>query len=323
MDTFASIYKLIQRYDTITIWGHAMPDGDCYGCQIGLREILRASFPDKKVYAIGSGIPSLFRRMVPMDKVDEETIASSLGILVDVSCLRRVEDQRVNLCKAWTKFDHHRPNRGKEVFPYRPCYVDHNKIAAAEILTEFALKMKLPIPVLAAEALYLGMATDSGKFRFFGTTERTKELAKKLIDLGAEPQSILDIVYHEDEVVKAFRGYLRSRINVEKNVAYVYLSRMEYQRQNVPYEIASSMVNALEGATPCPIYALFTEDSEGLIRVELRSDKNYPVHQTAVKFGGGGHQFASGLTIAGTIPDYRDVIADLNTVKPSYNGVEV
>ena len=48
-------FKLIEQYDTITIFGHIYPDGDCYGSEIGLRETLRHFYPNKKIYALGSG----------------------------------------------------------------------------------------------------------------------------------------------------------------------------------------------------------------------------------------------------------------------------
>ncbi len=106
--------KKIRDAKIITIWGHVMPDPDCYGCQIGLRDILRLNFPDKKVYAIGSGIPVLFDRLKGMDNdVSDEEIASSLGILVDVSCIRRVEDQRVCKVKDLLKFDNHMFNEAR------------------------------------------------------------------------------------------------------------------------------------------------------------------------------------------------------------------
>lgn len=320
MKDFEAIHSLIESHDVITIWGHAMPDGDCYGCQIALREILRENYPNKKIYAIGSGIPSLFARMSRMDEIDDEEIKSSLGILVDVNCLERVEDQRVRLCSRFTKIDHHRSNGNSNLFPYRPYYVDHSKIAAAEIIAEFAFAYSYKINKLAAEAIYLGIYTDSGEFQFWGTTERTLQIAQQMIEIGAEPGSILEIVYHEEDQVKAYKAYLRQNIKEVGQVGYVYASRADYQRFQIPYEQASSFANSISKATSCPIYALLTEDSQGNIRAELRSNKGYPVHKVAVKYGGGGHLFASGISIKGTVPDYRDIIHDLNQLKPCYNG---
>ena len=49
---FKQIYKKIKKYDSIVIFGHVNPDGDCYGSQIGLKEAIKATFPKKKVYAV-------------------------------------------------------------------------------------------------------------------------------------------------------------------------------------------------------------------------------------------------------------------------------
>lgn len=115
MNDRAEIRKLIEEAEAITIWGHALPDGDCFGSQIGLRNLIKENFPSKRVYALGSGLPSLFSALGAMDNPSEEEIKRSLGILVDVSCLRRVEDQRVMLCHAYCKFDHHTPNPGSRI----------------------------------------------------------------------------------------------------------------------------------------------------------------------------------------------------------------
>ena len=95
MNDRAKIRKLIEEAEAITIWGHGLPDGDCYGCQMGLKNLIKGNFPNKRVYAIGSGLPAFFPMMGAMDDPTDEEIKASLGILVDVSCLRRVEDQRV------------------------------------------------------------------------------------------------------------------------------------------------------------------------------------------------------------------------------------
>ena len=57
---FKEIVSLIERYDSVCIFGHIHPDGDCYGSQIGLRELLKTRYPEKKVYAVGSGLPDFF-----------------------------------------------------------------------------------------------------------------------------------------------------------------------------------------------------------------------------------------------------------------------
>ena len=168
MEGYKELFGIIRRANRIAIYGHSLPDGDCYGCQIGLRDILRLAFPEKKIYAIGSGIPQFSHYFGEMDEPDEADLRGSLAIIVDVSCLRRVERKEVYLSGEFIKFDHHTPNREGEEFPF-PCILEPERVSCAEIIADFALFNNLEIPPSAAAALYLGMVTDSGKFAFFET----------------------------------------------------------------------------------------------------------------------------------------------------------
>ena len=314
MEFHPELLDKIKSAKIITIFGHAMPDGDCYGSQIGLRELLRANFPDKKVYAVGSGIPSLFEYMTPMDEVSEETIAESLAILVDVSCLRRVEDNRVYKAKAWIKFDHHCLNPNLEPFPW-DCWVDEERIAAAEMIADFGIENGLTFNWLSATALYLGMATDSGRFQFYGTTEHTLALAQKFLDMGVDKEKLFDIVYAEDDTVKAYKQWMRSAAKQDGQVTYLVVSRRDYHSRGLPYEKASEYVNALSGLNDSPIFALFCEDEHGYYRVELRSNRRYPVQPVAKMFNGGGHRYAAGAELRHDGPNYLDILAELNKVE--------
>ena len=74
------IFEKIKGNDIITIFGHVKPDGDCYGSQIGLKNAILATFPNKQVYVLGTGLPKFFKRISPMDEVGDELIKKSLAI---------------------------------------------------------------------------------------------------------------------------------------------------------------------------------------------------------------------------------------------------
>ena len=97
----------IKEYDSIVIFGHMTCDGDCYSSEIALREIIRINFPNKKVYAVGSGLPKFFDILGRLDNPSDEVISNSLGILVDVNHQDRSEDKRIILTKEIIKIDHH------------------------------------------------------------------------------------------------------------------------------------------------------------------------------------------------------------------------
>ena len=139
------IFKLIKKYDTITIFGHINPDGDCYGSSLALRELLRLNFPNKKVYSLAGTLPQLEERLAKQDVVtDDEIIKNSLAILVDVSETERVSDQRVTLAKQIIKIDHHIESKPF----YGIKWVDEGAIACCQQIAELAFSYKLKIMII-------------------------------------------------------------------------------------------------------------------------------------------------------------------------------
>ena len=88
---FEAIVSKIEQYDSIVIFGHINPDGDCYGSQIALRNILRNKYPQKSIYAVGSGLKKFFDIIGKMDVVPDEIIAKSLAIVLDSNDLQRLD----------------------------------------------------------------------------------------------------------------------------------------------------------------------------------------------------------------------------------------
>lgn len=315
MMDFEAAKQIIERNDVITIYGHVGPDGDCYGCQIALREMIRDNYPGKKVYAVGSGMPPFFERLAPMDIVDETTIASSLAILVDVSCLRRVEDSRVFGAKEFLKFDHHQPNEELERFDGFPV-VDASRIAAAEILYEMAEHCHWRISRLAAECMYLGICTDSGRFVYHGTTKRTMEIVERLKHRGIRIRSLLEIAYYESPEKKKLKSIIRRKGKTYGQVCYAVLDQAICESCSFTPQEALKLVNALSRVhRECHSYALFVYFSDTIVNVELRSNKGYPVHSVAVLFSGGGHRYASGCTVEIGKNTIEDVLESMNQLK--------
>ena len=315
MMDFEAAKQIIEANDIVTIYGHEGPDGDCYGCQIALRELIRDNYPNKKVYAIGTGLPQFFDRLVPMDKVDDATIESSLAILVDVSCLRRVEDPRVFNAKDFAKFDHHQPNEEREHFD-GVSVVDSNRIAAAELIYEMAEYCHWKISRLAAECLYLGICTDSGRFVYHGTTARTMEIIEKLKHRGIHIRSLLAIAYNESPEKKRLKSIIRRKAKIYGNICYSVIDEATCNSCGFTGYEGMRMVNALAHVhKEANAYALFVSFPGDVINIELRSNKGYPVHQVAVLFAGGGHRYASGCSIEVGKNTIEDVLEKLNELK--------
>ena len=294
---FPEAQRLIETHGIITIHGHAMPDGDCYGSQIALKEMILSRYPQKKVYILGSGLPAFFDRMGKMDVVDDETVANSLVILVDVSCLRRAEDPRCFTGKAFLKFDHHRPNEATESFD-GVSVVDYRRIAACEILYEFAEAMGYRVTRLSASAMYLGIVTDSGRFAYNGTTKRTMEIVNKFRRMGVHTKQIEGIAFYRPPRIRAFVSFIRRRSKMHGSVLFARVSREDCLKRDVTPEEALKLANSMKvSAEEVHTYCLIVGFEPDLARAELRSNRGYPVHGVATKYHGGGHRFASGCEL--------------------------
>lgn len=312
MDELDLINKKIEDSKVIAIYGHSLPDGDCYGCQIGLKEAILSRFPNKKVYCFGSGLPKFFDLISKMDKDIEPSY--DLGILVDVSCLSRAEDKSIYKCKDFVKFDHHCKNRVGEEFPYLN-YVDENRIACTEIIYDFIHRYNYQINKICASALYLGLVTDSGRFCYYGTNKHSFEIAANLIKKGADPKSIIGIAFFDTEEVKRFKSYMREKAKLYKDITYLIVKKEEYISFGLSFEEASCLVNAIAGVYSCHSFVYFCEDEHGGYRVELRSNKMYPVVKTAQLFGGGGHEFASGITLKKGNPPFNQILESMASLE--------
>lgn len=287
------IYQLIKKYKVITLYGHINPDPDCYGSALAFREILRDNFKNKEVYALGYGNEKLYDRLARYDEVSDDKIKESLAIICDCSEIERIMDQRIVLAKQIIKIDHHiesKPFIGIK-------WVDLDSIACAQMIAEFALVYHLKISKLAAELLYLGICTDSGRFRYAPTNAKTHLIVSRLYTLGIEPKSIFSILYQSEESLVKYQALLITKFKKTKNnVIYCFMDQPDYEQFGLTYDQVSKNVNVLGNIIGCPIWVLFTRSPEGQIRIEFRST-GLNVQQVATKYGGGGHRQAAGARL--------------------------
>lgn len=304
------IYKLIKKNKVITIYGHVNPDPDCYGSSLALREIIKDNFKGKEVYALGYGSEKLYDRLSSYDEVSDDKIKESLAIICDCSEIERISEPRIRLAKQIIKIDHH--IEGKPFIGVK--WVDNDSIACAQMIAEFAFAYRLKISKLAAELLYLGICTDSGRFRYAPTNAKTHLIVSKLYNLGIEPKSIFSIIYQSEESFVKYQALLITKFKkTEHNVIYCFADVKDYEQFGLKYDQVSKNVNVLGNVIGCPIWCLFTRSPEGQIRIEFRS-AGLDVQKVALKYGGGGHRQAAGARLENQ-KDFKlsmEVVKDLD-----------
>lgn len=287
------ILNKIKEFDKIIIHGHGRPDGDCIGSQFGLYYLIKASFPEKKV--IVTGETSEFVSFIGRPTLcDEKEFEGALSICCDCGNKDRLSDQRFNLSKYVIKIDHH-PN----VEPYGDyVYVDTTAPACAQIIAEFYMKFKdqLVMTKEAATALYVGILTDTGRFKFDSVNSRTFLAAACLVDYGVDLGYVDNMLSVETLQSLKLKGWSLSNFKMTENgFAYIVMKREIIEQFGVSDEDASNQVSTISTIEGCPVWALFVEYPTE-IRIRLRS-RGPVINELAQEYQGGGHPKAAGAKL--------------------------
>lgn len=306
----AKIFEKIEEADSVVIFGHYNPDGDCVGSVMGLREELRSRFPKKRVYAVGSHPDYLGRWIAPSDEVDDQTIQDSLAVMVDLSDLDRVEDKRITSAKEIVAIDHHVAKEGG--YPFIN-YREEDAPSATFILAKALIERYGSISPKTAEYLYLGLVTDSGRFQF-DSRPGTFDVASKIVSYGVDYKKVYNELYRQKGVDLKYRSYIYSHYQFSGKVTYCLIPKKAYEDLGMSDSEAGGKVNLLSLVDDHPIWVIFLEQENGLIRVEFRANGHYNVQKTATAFGGGGHYSASGCRIK-SFDTVKDILSNLNALE--------
>lgn len=285
------VLELIKKYNKIIIFGHVRPDGDCIGSQYGLYNIIKSSFKEKEVYI--SGDVSEYVSFIGRPQIQNISYKDALGICVDTANSDRVSDQRYTECDYLIKIDHH-PN----VDDFCNYSVVNTKApACAEILTDFYLKFdELKLNKEGALALYVGILTDTGRFKFDSVTSNTFYVASKLLEFGLDLGYIDNNLSIESIESLKLRGYcLENFKTTENGFAYIVMKRETIEKYNVSDEDAANQVTSISTIKGYPVWAMFIEYPQE-IRIRLRS-RGPVINLLAEKYNGGGHAKASGARL--------------------------
>ena len=286
--------ELIKQFDTIIIHRHSSPDGDAIGSQIGLRDVLQFNFPEKHIYAVGDapGRYSFVEDAI-MDDIGDETYQGALAILLDMGASHLVSDDRYRLAQKTIRIDHHQYVEKFTDFEI----VDTGYESCAGLVAQMCMEWGLAVPSNGAKALFTGMVTDSGRFRYDSTNSRTFRIASFLFEQGFDASDIYTNLYQDDLKMIQLRASFTLRIQLtENNVAYIYTTREQVEEMGVStFTVSRGMVNTMAEIKGVNTWVNFTETENGVL-CELRS-KTQNINQIAVKYGGGGHIKASGATV--------------------------
>ena len=307
---FEEIVRAIEAYDTVILHRHTTPDGDALGSQIGLKHLILENYPGKTVYTVGdAAMRYAFMADSVMDDIPDSAYKDALAIILDTSGRTLISDGRYALAKTTARIDHH-------LFIEQIAQIevtDSSFESCCGLVAQMALECGWRLNLTAAQSLFTGMVTDSGRFRYDSTSERTFRLAAFLMEQPIDTAAIYRDLYVSDlEQIKLRARFVEKIRLTEKGVAYIYTTREEMKTVGTDlFSISRGMVNVMNDIKGVDIWVNFTEAEQGVL-CELRSSE-YNINPIAVKYGGGGHMKASGATLKNR-EEAMAMLADLDAM---------
>lgn len=290
---------------TVAIAGHVRPDGDCIGSSMGLYLYFQKNYPDVRVDVFLEDIPEEFLFIKDADKINHTftTDIESYDLFICIDCEKGRTGEAEKIFDAAQKtinIDHHISNTGTGDVTY----IVPTASSACELAYDVMDKDKLDINI--AQALYTGMVTDTGVFKYNSTSPKTYEIAGKLISYGFDFTWLIDHVFYEKTYLQnqiLGRALLESITLMDGKVIASVVSRQTMDFYGVSGSDLDGIVNQLMFTIGTDVSIFMYEDEPMMYRVSLRSNGNIDVSRVAKLLGGGGHVRASGCTLNGTAHD--------------------
>lgn len=311
---YKEIYKAIKKYDEIVIARHTGADIDALGSQLAMQEIIKETFPEKKVYAIGA-YSSKFKFVGQLDREEDLKLENPLLIVLDTPKTSRIDTLDLSKYSFKIKIDHH---------PLEEKFgdielVNDKSSSACEVVIDLCNNTKLKMNKIAAERLFMGIVSDTNRFMYPSTSYETMNKAAKLIEeFGVNPPELYEKMYLRDLVELRFEGYMLQNLKVTKNkVAYIKITDEIQKEFNVDAATPSNMIGSLSYINDFIVWVTFSEDKkQNLVRVSIRS-RGPVINTIAMQYNGGGHKLASGVRL----PDFTlsdALIDDLDKLCKEY-----
>ena len=286
----------------IAIVGHARPDGDCIGAQVALARVLATRGHD--VVCINpDAVPRRLLFLVEgmaFIRTDEALKLPDDRTAIFVDCAdhaRAGERLKAKFPAPVAVVDHHLSNVGFAAANL----VDSASAATCEILAGVFFDNGLPVDAQTAQALYTGILTDTGQFRFNSTSRRCFLLAGELVARGAHPAEAGFELYEREtegklKLLQRFLGSLRLECGGRVCIGTLPAGIFEETGSNA--EDTEGLVDYARSIEGVDIGALIEERPSGAVKASLRAkEPAFRVDLVAAQFNGGGHACAAGLNL--------------------------
>lgn len=322
--------ELVKNAGSIVITSHKSPDGDSIGSSLALFHYLNQKHdnvfichPDKAPHFLHwpQGFDSIITYEEKEAQVTELMANADLIFCLDYNASGRIGKMDDLLASSKAKrimIDHHRdPDQAFTDLMFSNPDVCSTSQLIYELIEALQETDLITLPV--AEAIYTGIITDTGSFRFSSVNSKTHHIAGSLLDMGIDHARIHENIFDSNTVDKiqltSYALLEKLVILPEYHTAYISLTNEEQDRFNANKGDTEGLVNMVLGISGVKM-AVFFKAADGIIKISFRSVGKIPVNDLARNhFKGGGHLNASGGKHIGKI---QDAISRFVTILPNF-----
>ena len=302
----------LRSHDRFLLTTHENPDGDALGSLLAMHSILGALGKDSVMFLASKEFPlPVEYRFLPLEEVFHEApvdLADRIVIFLDCGNIDRMPVEWLqNGSGAVLNIDHHHDNTRFGTVNL----VDVEASSTAEIVFDLAGVLGVDLTPDIADALYVGLVTDTGKFMYENTDERSHRMAAALVEAGVDVNDVYRRLY-EHVPIEKLKLVARALENIEiydGKLALTYISAEDYKATGADEALTEGIIDHLRTLDGTLVAAVVRDQREGSRaerKVSLRStDGSVDVSAIARKNGGGGHQRAAGF---GTDLPYDQII---------------
>ncbi|MEO0898898.1 MAG: bifunctional oligoribonuclease/PAP phosphatase NrnA [Bacteroidota bacterium] len=326
MNTFdiSDIKTLLSEPRRIAITMHAKADGDAIGSSLGLYHYLKqkghrvevvspTDYPENLKWIAGTEDVQIGPN--DPDRASWTFEGADLIFCLDFNAIHRLNDFAGSVEDSMAKkimIDHHMEPTGFHDL----AYWDDEASSTAELIYRLVddLEDLDKLNEDMAEALYTGILTDTGSFRFTNTSPKVHKIVGHLLEAGADNHKIHESIYSNFSMdrVKFLGHALLNCLHVkpELKTAYILLNKEVFKTFNLKSGDTEGLVNYALSIDGIKLGALISTQ-EDIVKFSLRSRDNVSASQLAQHFGGGGHFYAAGARITASIEEAEQKFLEL------------
>lgn len=303
MNDINEVADFLNNNDCYAILTHQFPDGDTLGSAYALCEMLQQKGKKAKVL-INGNMPAKFAYLeAGIDKTDFE---HKTVISVDVADSKLLGELEIYTPQIVLAIDHHETHKQFAENSYVKCSASN-----CENIFELGNALNVTFTKTIANAIYTGMATDTGCFKYTNTIPETHIVAAKLMQYGCDAYKINKAMFDTvSKNKKALEAYVIGNMQYYHNdeVAFAYTTKEILKRFDISedqVEGISAIPRTIEGVK---VGITLREKDDTSFKISIRSNDGICANEICARFGGGGHKAAAGCAIEGTVEQVRDIL---------------